>query len=97
MHEATSRIYYSFGELTMTQLTVEILGTGCKKCQQLEANAKEAIATLNLEATVLHVTDPMKIAERGAMKTPALVINGQLVSQGKVVTPDQIQPLLGAE
>lgn len=86
----------------MTELTVEILGTGCKKCQQLEANAKEAIllrrrsaiAHLNLEAEVLHITDPTKIAERGVMKTPALVVNGQLVSQGKVLTPEQIQPLL---
>jgi len=78
----------------MTQLTVEVLGTGCKKCQQLEANAKEAIAQLNLEAEVSHITDPMKIAERGVMKTPALVVNGQLVSQGKVPTPEQIQPLL---
>lgn len=81
----------------MTQLTIEILGTGCKKCQQLEANAKEAIAHLNLEAEVLHITDPMKIAERGVMKTPALVVNGQPVSQGKVLTPEQIQPLLAAE
>jgi small redox-active disulfide protein 2 len=79
----------------MAQLTVEILGTGCKKCQQLEANAKAAIASLNLEAEVHHITDPMKIAERGVMKTPALVVNGQLVSQGKVATPEQIQPLLG--
>ena len=78
----------------MTQLTVEILGTGCKKCQQLEANAKEAIAALNLDADVQHITDPMKIAARGVMKTPALVVNGQLVSQGKVATPEQIQPLL---
>ena len=79
----------------MSQLTIEVLGTGCKKCQQLEANAKAAIASLNLDAEVLHITDPMAIAERGVMKTPALLVNGQLVSQGKVATPEQIQPLLG--
>jgi small redox-active disulfide protein 2 len=78
----------------MNSIKVEVLGTGCKKCQQLEANAKEAIATLNLQAEVLHITDPMKIAERGVMKTPALLVNGQLVSQGKVPTPEEIQPLL---
>ncbi|EKV03262.1 hypothetical protein Lepto7375DRAFT_5550 [Leptolyngbya sp. PCC 7375] len=78
----------------MTQRIVEILGTGCKKCHQLEANAKEAIASLNLEADVHHITDPMKIAERGVIKTPALVVNGQLLSQGKVLAPEQIQPLL---
>lgn len=78
----------------MTMLKVEILGTGCKKCHQLEANAKEAIAALNLEAEVLHITDTMEIVSRGVMKTPALVVNGKVVSQGKVIEPAQIQPLL---
>jgi small redox-active disulfide protein 2 len=78
----------------MSVIKVEVLGTGCKKCQQLEANAKEAIATLNLEAEVLHITDPMQIAERGVMKTPALMVNDTLVSQGKVATSEQIQTYL---
>lgn len=78
----------------MSAIKIEVLGTGCQKCQQLEANAKEAIATLNLEAEVLHITDPMKIAERGVMKTPALMVNDTLVSQGKVATAEQIKPYL---
>ncbi len=78
----------------MSTIKVEVLGTGCKKCQQLEANAKEAIAALNLDAEVLHITDPMQIAERGVMKTPALVVNDTLVSQGKVATPEQIKTYL---
>jgi len=77
--------------------TIEVLGTGCKKCQQLEANTKEALANLNLTAEVLHITDPLKIAERGAMKTPALAVDGQIVSQGKVLTPEEIQSLLAVE
>lgn len=75
----------------MTTVKIEVLGTGCQKCQQLEANAKEAIASLNMEAEVLHITEPIKIAERGVMKTPALVINDVVVSQGKVATPEQIK------
>lgn len=78
----------------MTILSVEILGTGCKKCQQLEANAKEAVLGLNLDATVSHITDPMAIAQRGVMRTPALVVNGQVVSSGQLLTADQIKPLL---
>lgn len=78
----------------MNTLKVEILGTGCKKCHQLEANTKEAIAALNLEAEVFHITDTMEIVKRGVMKTPALVVNGKIVSQGKVIEPDQIQSLL---
>lgn len=78
----------------MSSMKIEILGTGCKKCDRLEANAKEAIASLDIDAEVLHVTDPMQIAERGVMKTPALVINGKVVSQGKVSSAEQIQSQL---
>lgn len=80
----------------MTTIRIEVLGIGCKKCQQLEANAKEAIATLNLDAEILHITDPIEIAKRGVMSTPALTINGKVVSKGKVITPAEIQPLLQA-
>jgi small redox-active disulfide protein 2 len=78
----------------MSSLVIEVLGTGCKKCNQLEENAKVAIAQLNLEAEVVHIKDPLSIAERGVMKTPALIVDGQLVSQGKVPTSEQIQNLL---
>jgi small redox-active disulfide protein 2 len=75
-------------------IKIEILGTGCKKCQHLEANAKEAVANLNLTAEVLYITDPVEIAMRGVMSTPALIINGKVVSKGQVISPEQIQPLL---
>ncbi|MBE9143081.1 thioredoxin family protein [Planktothrix mougeotii] len=78
----------------MTIIKIEVLGTGCKKCQQLEANTQEALASLNLNAEVIHITDPIEIAKRGVMSTPALVVNGKVVSKGKVLTPAEIQPLL---
>lgn len=78
----------------MTKLQVEILGSGCKKCHQLEANAKEAIASVGQEAQVHHITDTMEIIKRGVMRTPALVIEGKVVSQGKVIAPEEIEPLL---
>ncbi|HSF72239.1 MAG TPA: thioredoxin family protein [Microcoleus sp.] len=78
----------------MNAVEMEILGAGCKKCQQLEANAKEAIAALNLEAEILHITDPIEIAKRGVMSTPALTINGKVVSKGKVIASAEIQRLL---
>lgn len=78
----------------MTALNVEILGSGCKKCQQLEANAKIAIATLGIDAEVSHITDVVEIAQRGVMSTPALVVNHRVVSKGQVLSPEQIQPLL---
>ncbi len=75
-------------------LKVEILGTGCKKCHQLEANTKEAIAHRQLEADIAHITDTMEIVKRGVMKTPALVVNGKVLSQGKVLEPQDIASLL---
>jgi small redox-active disulfide protein 2 len=78
----------------MDTVTIEILGTGCKKCQQLEANAKQAVANLNLSAEVLHITDPVEIAMRGVMSTPAMTLNGKVVSKGQVISSEQIQTLL---
>ncbi|MBD2654562.1 thioredoxin family protein [Synechocystis sp. FACHB-383] len=78
----------------MSTIKIAILGAGCKKCQQLEANVKEAVANLNLTAEVLHVTDPIEIAKRGVMSTPAMTINGRVVSKGQVINAKQIQPLL---
>ncbi len=78
----------------MDAVKIEILGSGCKKCQRLEANAKEAVENLNLAAEVSHITDPMEIAMRGVMSTPAIAINGKIVSKGQVISTEQIQPLL---
>lgn len=80
----------------MNKIKIEVLGTGCKKCQQLEANAKEAIASLNLEAEILHITDPITIAQRGVMSTPALAINDKVVSKGRVIESSEIESLLQA-
>ena len=69
----------------MDMVKIEILGTGCKKCQQLESNAKQAVAKLKLTAEVLHITDPVEIAMRGVMSTPAMTINGKVVCKGQVI------------
>jgi len=78
----------------MDTIKIEIMGTGCKKCQQLEANAREAVANLNLSAEVSHITDPIEIAKKGVMSTPAMAINGRVVSKGQVISTEQILPLL---
>ncbi|MEA5451864.1 thioredoxin family protein [Leptolyngbya sp. CCNP1308] len=78
----------------MDTIKIEILGSGCKKCKRLEANAKEAVNNLNLAAEVSHITDPMEIAMRGVISTPAIAINGKIVSKGQVISTEQIQPLL---
>lgn len=80
----------------MDSIKVEILGSGCHKCRQLETNAKEAIATLHLEAEIAHITDPIEIAKRGVMSTPALTLDGKVVGKGRVMTSQEIQSLLQA-
>lgn len=78
----------------MDTIKLEVLGTGCKKCHELEDNAKEALKNANLEGEIDHITDMGKIIKRGIMKTPALTIQGKVVSQGKVLTAEEIQGLL---
>jgi len=70
-------------------MKVQILGTGCPKCKLLEQHAREAIMELGIQADVEKVTDIDKIMEMGVMMTPALAIDGEVKSVGKVLTKDQ--------
>lgn len=69
---------------------IQVFGTGCPKCNQLEANAKEAVKKLGIEATVEKITDINQIAEAGVMMTPALAIDGQIKITRKVAAVDEI-------
>ena len=75
-------------------MVVQILGTGCPKCQALEANARAAIQTLGLQAEVKKVTDLNDIMGMGVMVTPALAIDGKVKSAGKLLTAAQIADVL---
>lgn len=75
-------------------MTIQILGSGCPKCKQLEANAREAIAKAGLTAEVEKVSDIDKIMEMGVMVTPALAVDGEVKSVGKLLTVEQILPIL---
>jgi len=75
-------------------MKIEILGTGCAKCKQLTANAEAAVKELSLQAEIGKVTDIDKITEYGVMMTPALAIDGTVVSAGKVLTKDEIKKIV---
>jgi small redox-active disulfide protein 2 len=77
-------------------MKIEILGTGCKKCNQLEANARAAADRLGLPYELVHVKDLMRIASYGVMMTPALAIDGQVKVVGKVPTEAEITTLLAS-
>ena len=74
--------------------SVKILGSGCKKCNELEANTVEALKQLGMDTTIDHVKDFAQIAAYGVMTTPAIVVDGKVLSYGKVLKTDEIIKLL---
>ncbi len=75
-------------------MVVQILGTGCPRCQALEANARAAIRTLGLQAEVKKVTDLNDIMGMGVMMKPAHVVDGTVKSAGTVLSAAQIADVL---
>ncbi|NWF69200.1 MAG: thioredoxin family protein [Chloroflexi bacterium] len=73
-------------------LTVKILGPGCANCERLEAEARAALQAITppLDFAVEKVTEMQDIMAYGVMSTPGLVINEQLVSEGRVPRREQI-------
>lgn len=71
-------------------VSVKILGTGCKKCQTLEAKVKDLVAANNIDAIVEKVTDINEMMNYSIMMTPGLVINEQVKSFGIIPKDDQI-------
>ncbi len=75
-------------------MKIEILGTGCRKCNELEANAKAAADKLGIPYELVHVKELGKIASYGVLMTPALAIDGKVKLVGKVASAAEITTLL---
>ena len=75
-------------------MKIQILGTGCPKCRQLEANAREALRNAGLEASVEKITNVDAIMNMGVIMTPALAVDGVVKSAGKVLAKDEIARIL---
>jgi small redox-active disulfide protein 2 len=73
---------------------IQILGTGCAKCQKLAAVAEEAAKALGVPYELEKVTDPKEIMRFGVMTTPALVIDGTVKFSGRVPTTEEARKLL---
>ena len=73
---------------------VKVLGSGCAKCNALEAATKAALEQLGMDTTIDHVTDFSQIAAYGVMSTPALVVDGKVVSYGKVLKAEEVVKIL---
>lgn len=84
-------------ELAKNAEGILILGSGCAKCMELEKAVRTAVEDMNLHLEIGHVTDFARIASYGVMSTPALVLNGKVVSYGKVLSVDEVKEILVKE
>ncbi|MDD4344269.1 MAG: thioredoxin family protein [Eubacteriales bacterium] len=72
-------------------MKIEILGMGCPKCKKTTQNAQQAVEELGIDAEIIKVEELDKITEYGVMMTPALVIDGEVYSPGKVLSVEEIK------
>lgn len=77
-------------------MRIEVLGTGCKKCDNTAAAIQEVVRELGIEADVEKVTDPSVIMQYQVMSTPAVAVDGKLQHSGSVPSRDAIVTMLGA-
>ena len=75
-------------------LVIKVLGSGCKNCITLADNVKKVLEQMQLEASIVKITDFGEITSYGVMSTPALVVNEKVVSYGKVLKPQEITKIL---
>ncbi|RLC04885.1 MAG: thioredoxin family protein [Deltaproteobacteria bacterium] len=71
-------------------MDIKVLGPGCPKCQQTEKVVKEAVAEAGVAAEIEKVTDTMKIAGFGVFGTPAVVVDGEVKSVGKIPKKEEV-------
>lgn len=75
-------------------MIIKVLGSGCTNCKKVEENAKTAVKELGIEASIVKVEDFKEIMAYGVMKTPALVVDDQVKSMGKVLSVEDIKKYL---
>ena len=72
-------------------MDIKVLGPGCPRCQQTEKIVKEALAEAGVDASVKKITDTMEIAGYGVFGTPAVVIDGEVKSVGKIPSKSDVK------
>ena len=78
-------------------MEIKVLGPGCKKCESAKKNVEEAVTESGLDATIIKVTDTMEIAKHGVFGTPAIVVDGEVKSVGKVPSKEEIRGWITAK
>lgn len=75
-------------------LKIQILGTGCPKCKKLTENAEKAMRELNTDYEIIKVADVDQIMRFGVMITPALAVNDEVKSAGRVLNVEEIKKII---
>ncbi len=72
----------------------EVIGSGCRKCMELEKRVREAVAGIGLKAEVVHTYDVNRLIELGVVSTPALVLDGKVILSGMLPTTEYLTSLI---
>lgn len=75
-------------------MVIKVLGSGCANCKKLEENVRQAVGELGIDAEIEKVTDFKDILSYGVMKTPALVVDGQVKVMGRVISAEEVKKYL---
>jgi small redox-active disulfide protein 2 len=78
-------------------MKIEVLGPGCPRCANVEANVKKALLELKKEVEIVKITDINTMIEKGVIQTPALIVNGKIIVQGKIPTIEQLKEIIHRE
>lgn len=76
-------------------MIIKVLGGGCKSCEKLLQNTKDAVSELGIEADIQYITDMEEIMKAGIMSTPALIVDDVVKSTGRVTKTKEIKKMLG--
>ena len=82
--------------LKYSPMEIKILGTGCTNCVTLEKRVRRVIENNNMQANIIKVEDIVDIMSYNIMSTPGLVLNGKVVSKGRVPSEKEILELLNS-
>jgi small redox-active disulfide protein 2 len=75
-------------------MEIKVLGPGCPKCEQTKKHVADAVAETDADAKIEKVTDLMEIAKYGVFMTPAVVVDGEVKSAGKIPTVEEVKTWL---